>query len=287
LLASDTRPRLLHAGTGAELARLEAGNDNAVGPAAFSPDGASVAVGTDNHTVHVWDLRAVRRQLAEIGLDWDLPPYPPPAPLDSGKPLQVRVDIGNLKTVIEAEDHLQQAGAHVQAGQWNQAVAAYSKALELNPGDPRTHNDLAWLLATCPDPSVRDVGRAPELAQRAVELAPQKGFYWNTLGVAHYRAGDWTASVEALRKSDALLRGEQLGFNAFFLAMAHWQRGDQPEARAWYEKAVAWVESKRAELEPNPQGGDELRRFRAEAATLLGLREPPSPPRKEMPPKKD
>ena len=31
-------------------------------------------------------------------------------------------------------------------------------------------------------------------------------------------------------------------FDWFFLAMAHWQLGNHDQARAWYEKSVAWME---------------------------------------------
>ena len=44
-------------------------------------------------------------------------------------------------------------------------------------------NNLAWLLATCPDPELRDPGRAVGLAKEAVELAPTAPEYRNTLGV--------------------------------------------------------------------------------------------------------
>jgi hypothetical protein len=50
----------------------------------------------------------------------------------------------------------------------------------------------------------------------------------------------------------------------FFLAMAHWQLGEKDKARAWYDQAVAWMDKNR------PQDA-ELKRFRAEAAALLGL----------------
>jgi serine/threonine protein kinase/WD40 repeat protein len=273
LLFGQDPPRpgwLIDAGTGKALAALEPPRDISLGGGRFGPDGARFAAGTGNHTLHVWDLRAVRRGLADLGLDWGLPAYPPD-PGIRGKPLQVEVDPGNLKGLTEAQPHLQQAAVHVRAGQWAGAVAAYSKALELCPGDARTHNNLAWLLATCPDPKLRDGGRAVKLARRAVELAPKEGEYWNTLGVAQYRAKDWTAAVEALTKADALLGDKALGFNAFFLAMAHWQLGDRPEARAWYAKAVTWQHSHKAELERNPPWREELRRFRAESAALLGI----------------
>jgi hypothetical protein len=53
-------------------------------------------------------------------------------------------------------------------------------------------------------------------------------------------------------------------FAWFFLAMAHWQRGDKKQARQWYDTAVRWMEK-------NKPQDDELRRFRAEAAALLGV----------------
>jgi serine/threonine protein kinase/WD40 repeat protein len=82
---------LIHAGTGKVLATLEPPRD--IGPTgvAVSPDGTRLAVGTSNHTIHVWDLRAVRRGLAEIGLDWDQPPYPPADRTGPPSPLRVEV----------------------------------------------------------------------------------------------------------------------------------------------------------------------------------------------------
>ena len=57
-------------------------------------------------------------------------------------------------------------------------------------------------------------------------------------------------------------------FDWFFLAMAHWKLGNQEEARRWYDKAVEWTD------EHGP-GDEELRRFRAEAAELLGVTDAP------------
>jgi tetratricopeptide (TPR) repeat protein len=124
-------------------------------------------------------------------------------------------------------------------------------------------NNQAWLLANCPNPNLREPGRALELAKKAVELDPAQGMFWNTLGVAHYRAGDWNAATAALKKSDELLKGNELSVNAFFLAMAHWRLSNKPEARKWYDQAVGWMEK-------NKPQDEELQRFRAEAEALLG-----------------
>jgi serine/threonine protein kinase len=126
------------------------------------------------------------------------------------------------------------------------------------------HNELAWLLATWPDVKFRDPGRAVALARKAVALAPEKGTFWNTLGVAYYRACQWRESQEALEKSMKLFGGQCESFNTFFLAMTHWQLGEREESRRWYREAVAWMEK-------NKPGDDELRRFRAEAERLLQI----------------
>jgi hypothetical protein len=57
--------------TGAELARLEAPEQSTLTPSAFTPDGSQlIAFGSDTHALHVWNLAAVRRGLASLGLDW-------------------------------------------------------------------------------------------------------------------------------------------------------------------------------------------------------------------------
>src|SRR5262249_29673895 len=42
----------------------------------FSADGSQLAVVTQGHLIYIWDLRAIRKQLSGMDLDWELPPYP-------------------------------------------------------------------------------------------------------------------------------------------------------------------------------------------------------------------
>jgi tetratricopeptide (TPR) repeat protein len=100
--------------------------------------------------------------------------------------------------------------------------------------------------------------------KKAIELAPREGFCWNTLGVAQYRAGDWQAAIAALEKSVELRRGGD-SFDWFYLAMARWQLGDKQDAHKWYEQAVDWAQK-------NAIVSEELQRFRAESAALLGIK---------------
>jgi len=268
LLAMETGfgvVRLLDPDTGREYARLEDPHLDRSGSLSFTPDGAQlITTNTDNASIHVWDLRPIREQLAKLGLDWDLPAYRPARVYDA-KDLRVEVDVGELGALIRAHDHSQQGLGYVKSSQWDMAIEAYAMAIELDPKNAVGHNNLAWLLATCPDAKFRDSAQAIELTKKAMELAPNEGFYSNTLGVAQYRAGDWQAAVAALEKSNELLGGKELSFNAFFLAMAHWQLGNKDEARNWYDLAVEWTEK-------NKPQDEELKRFRAEAAELLDVK---------------
>jgi tetratricopeptide (TPR) repeat protein len=136
-------------------------------------------------------------------------------------------------------------------------------------GDSRGLNNAAWYLATAEEPELRDSSQALALARKAVELNPQSPEILNTLGVALYRTADWKGAIEALEKAEALEPDRDLAFNGFFLALARWQLGQKNEARTWYDKAVVWMEKNRPKDE-------ELLRFRAEAAALLGLADLPA-----------
>jgi serine/threonine protein kinase/Tfp pilus assembly protein PilF len=149
-----------------------------------------------------------------------------------------------------------------------EAIAAYRKAVALRPDRALFNNDLAWMLVTAPDPRLHDPAEAVRLATRASEQYPKAPNVWNTLGVARYRAGEYRAAIAALGKAEELGRGQEFGFNALFLAMAHWRLGERDEARRWYDRAVAWI----AKEKP---GDDELRRFRAEAEGLLHVADGP------------
>jgi tetratricopeptide (TPR) repeat protein len=126
-------------------------------------------------------------------------------------------------------------------------------------------NNFSWALCSRSNLSAGVARQAVELAQKAVELEPNAGHLWNTLGVAHYRAGSWPAAIEALQKSGELNREQHLSWNAFFLAMAHWRLGNQDDARAWFNQAVEWMEK-------NAQDNEELRRFKTEAEELMKLK---------------
>src|SRR5207248_8925208 len=85
--------------TGRELARFEDPEPARLDAVAFTPDGSQlVTTLIDRPYLRVWDLRAIRRRLAKLGLDWDpptsfnaddapgsFPPIPKPFRVDRGQ----------------------------------------------------------------------------------------------------------------------------------------------------------------------------------------------------------
>jgi tetratricopeptide (TPR) repeat protein len=125
-----------------------------------------------------------------------------------------------------------------------------------------TLNGFAWFLVDCPDVTLRDAALAIKLAEQAVAQNPTSGAMWNTLGVARYRAGQWASAIADLEKSMNYNEGGT-PYDWFFLAMACWKLEAPARAHGWFEKAVA-------RMNQNGSQGEDLLRYRAEAALLLG-----------------
>jgi tetratricopeptide (TPR) repeat protein len=156
---------------------------------------------------------------------------------------------------------LRSAGRSGEAQEvFRRAAQGFQLALQLSPHRHDLLYHLARFLANCPDPQFRDAGRAVDLAQKAVGRAPQAWYCWRALGQALYRTGDWKASVTALEESMKFYAGGNAN-DWFFLGMAHWQLGDPPHSRQWFDQAVKWMDK----YQPK---NEELGRFRAEALAL-------------------
>jgi eukaryotic-like serine/threonine-protein kinase len=149
--------------------------------------------------------------------------------------------------------------------QWEDAARFYTAALSLQPENAATQNDLAWLLVSWPRPGVDHFEEAIDLAKKAVKATPTAGNYWGTLGIAHYRARQWSDALTAFQQAAELRNGGD-GLDWLFLAMAHGQLGEKEEGRKWYDKGVEWMEKNNSD-----DGG--LKHMRAEAAELLGIKD--------------
>jgi eukaryotic-like serine/threonine-protein kinase len=172
-------------------------------------------------------------------------------------------------------------------GKPEEALVHFRKAVELLPTDPNPLNGLAWELLTSTDPKLRDPAKALDMAKNVVDLSVKQaddrdaigrdrlGNYWNTLGVAHFRAGNVKEALAALEKSLEIAEGGECRAKGeddryvcedwLFLAMANCKLERKDEARKWYDRAVRWMEKKKPAKELEVHG------FRSEAAALLGI----------------
>jgi serine/threonine protein kinase/WD40 repeat protein/tetratricopeptide (TPR) repeat protein len=229
--------RMVEAATGRTLARFDSPEPSEIWPT-FSPDGTQlVFTSADTPAVHIWNLRLIRDQLAQMGLDWDAPAYPADAP---GPPLRpFLVDLGPLDEdrqhcieppkelldrytarlaadPVDAEAHHHRAHALLSLGRFDEALGDLNEAIRSRPGNAHFRTvrgdlyralnqtepaiaDLELSLAQRPDQySVREL-LARCLITRAIELSTGK-----TAPVDHRRAVCYARRANELLPDDSL-----------------------------------------------------------------------------------
>jgi tetratricopeptide (TPR) repeat protein len=183
----------------------------------------------------------------------------PAQPGQSGPIASIFVALGDL---------YRESGKLTEADEsYRRAVDGFEKAVAEITRISWMRVEYAWLLSNCPATRFRDPERAIALTTKALELAPMSQEAWQALGVAHYRAGHWKASLEALNESSRL-RVEGSASEAFFLARVHWRLGEKDEARRWYDKGIRWAK------ESEPAWFEDLVSDQSETEALLGRRGP-------------
>jgi protein O-mannosyl-transferase len=97
---------------------------------------------------------------------------------------------GNLGMALSKQGKIEEAMTH-----WRERV-------RLEPNDPRAVNQLAWAMATRPEPSIRNGAEAVELAQWAVELSHgREPIPINTLAAAYAQAGRFAKATATAQRA--------------------------------------------------------------------------------------
>jgi WD40 repeat protein len=264
-----------------------------VSAVSWSPDGRRLLCGSGGGSARVWDAKTGKEELILRGLHGSVAQvsWSPDGTRLAGASSQQTVSVWDAQTGKEAallEGHTSLISSVVWSpdgrlascadctiriwdGRGTQApepprrgIPRIPRAVRLSPRFAPGTNELAWTMTNLRYAEPYQFRIAVALALHAVQSEPTKGEFWNTLGVAHYRAGNWKEAVGALEKSIELRKGGD-SFDWFFLAMAQWQMDEKEKAHKWYDQAVQWMDK-------NQPNNAQLNRFRAEAAELLGMK---------------
>jgi serine/threonine protein kinase/WD40 repeat protein/tetratricopeptide (TPR) repeat protein len=176
--------RLVETSTGREVARLTGPEPMWYAPACFTPDGTRlIASCSGNTAIYVWDLRLIRQQLRELGLDWEWDEFAPAVKV--GESHELLAGESHEVRVIDPTALLDQAQSHVATRHWDEAFAAYGEAIRLSPNDAEAYFARGDTHAT--------LGRwTPAAADysRALELDPSDHFNWYRLTALRLSSGD-------------------------------------------------------------------------------------------------
>jgi tetratricopeptide (TPR) repeat protein len=111
----------------------------------------------------------------------------------------------------DAQTRYRLAQALARQHKSREAVAQYRETLRVLPDLINALDDLAWILATEPDPGIRDGAEAVRLAQKACELTQsQHPAMLTTLAAAYAEAGRFAEALQAAQKArDLALASDQ------------------------------------------------------------------------------
>ncbi|MFK7911310.1 MAG: tetratricopeptide repeat protein [Akkermansiaceae bacterium] len=96
-------------------------------------------------------------------------------------------------------------GIQLEAGKRLDALRYFNRAHASRPGDFATANNLAWLLATVPNPELRDGAKAVQLAQMIAKMTNYRDpSVLDTLAAAYAEAGQFDKAVAVSQKALSL-----------------------------------------------------------------------------------
>jgi protein O-mannosyl-transferase len=111
----------------------------------------------------------------------------------------------------DAAAHTSLGNAFLQKGWPEKAIVDYQKALEIDPREVNARNNMAWVLATSSDASIRNGAMAVSLATQAVEISGGKdAIFFRTLAASYGECGKFADAIAAAEKGReiAISRGD-------------------------------------------------------------------------------
>jgi serine/threonine-protein kinase len=96
-----------------------------------------------------------------------------------------------------------------QLGRTADAIQHYRAVLRLDSRNIPALRELAWLLATDPDPQLRNGPEAIRLAAQATQLVPGDAAVWDALAAAQAESGQYAEAVNSANKAIELAMDHQ------------------------------------------------------------------------------
>ncbi|NOU35703.1 MAG: tetratricopeptide repeat protein [Kiritimatiellaceae bacterium] len=110
----------------------------------------------------------------------------------------------------DAKPHCRAGDLLLRQSNFVEAIWHYEQALRINPDYVEVKNNLAWILATCPDATLRDGRRAVELALFVNRLSGEScAPVLDTLAAAYAEAGRYPEAVATARRALDLAAGQE------------------------------------------------------------------------------
>ncbi|MGA2052500.1 MAG: hypothetical protein ABSH19_04230, partial [Opitutales bacterium] len=127
-------------------------------------------------------------------------------------PAMMKLAFNLLPVENQAEALSAEAGAQAQSGHFAEAVALYRQALELQPTAYAILNNLAMILATAPDASVRNGTDALAFAQKAADIDKFTRFEsYDALACAEAETGDFANAINHVKQALDLAQSSNSG----------------------------------------------------------------------------
>ena len=101
----------------------------------------------------------------------------------------------------DGDVHTSLGNALLEKGLVKEAINHYQQALEIAPQDVLSRNNLAWILATSSDASIRNGAKAVVLAEQAVQLSGSKNpIFFRTLAASYAEEGRFSEALAAAER---------------------------------------------------------------------------------------
>ncbi len=89
----------------------------------------------------------------------------------------------------------------IQQGRIREGVEEWQKVLEIQPDNGNAMSNLAWVLATSPDDSLRDGAKAVQLAEQAMRISGRRiPLLFRTLAAAYAERGQFSEAVQTAQQ---------------------------------------------------------------------------------------